>query len=647
MKYNHTFLLLLVVLISNLGIAQHQLVVEVKTDKYADETSWKLFDTNHNVIQENNILEDTTLHLDTINLDENKCYYWTIYDSYGDGMSSYGYPGYFKIYFNGELIADSDVSNFGDSTSVYGIGASCSMLDVSINRIVIADTQSYSTFYLAFEIINFGSEQIKSLDLVYSIDEVESEVVTLENLNIDFGISDTLIIPDPINIDHSNDYQVAIEIQKVNASSDENYDNNKIIKDIHVLDGFWKKPMHEVFTANWCAPCAAANPIIDAIFDTHKNQYSLIKYQYYNDDYFAPHCGSMATFYGVNGVPSMYINGVSLYPGYYTDDLFKENTQKISDIKLSVDSKAIGDTVYSDIKIETSKNIDKESFVRVAVVENKTIGNIGTNGEQAFHNVFMRFLSSWDGNSIGLLNTENNVEINLQGAMNHTFVEEMSDLSIVVYVFHKDSYEILQSEMIAIPYSPEPPVITSNFENGVSQLDTLPVLEFYSNKPLENSDGTEILDITSNIVFHEFQLESNVPEFTANISDDKKTITILVTQSLEYNTEYHIELNNLRSNEGVALSDSVFTFSTIGNVNVSNEKQFNIVVYPNPATNLLVIESDFKCKIKIVNSLGIEIKQFENSESKSFVDISNFESGIYMIKMQNDNKEIIKRFVKL
>lgn len=72
--------------------------LELRTDNYGSETSWKLYNSSNTVVQQSSqtYANATTYNFDWM-LNANECYRFEILDSYGDGICcSYG-NGYFKI----------------------------------------------------------------------------------------------------------------------------------------------------------------------------------------------------------------------------------------------------------------------------------------------------------------------------------------------------------------------------------------------------------------------------------------------------------------------------------------------------------------------------------------------------------------------
>ncbi len=83
---------------------------EIRTDNYCEETSWKLYNANNQVIQQAGPYTQTTQDNTTFNyswtLNTNECYRLEVLDSYGDGLCcTYG-NGYYKLRSNGVIITE-------------------------------------------------------------------------------------------------------------------------------------------------------------------------------------------------------------------------------------------------------------------------------------------------------------------------------------------------------------------------------------------------------------------------------------------------------------------------------------------------------------------------------------------------------------
>ena len=69
-------------------------------------------------------------------------------------------------------------------------------------------------------------------------------------------------------------------------------------------------------------------------------------------------------------------------------------------------------------------------------------------------------------------------------------------------------------------------------------------------------------------------------------------------------------------------------------------------IYPNPATNEIMVETFQKSEIEIINIEGQIIKTFSNVEKVTPIDLTNLSGGVYLIKAKSVNGVAIGRFIK-
>ena len=87
-------------------------------------------------------------------------------------------------------------------------------------------------------------------------------------------------------------------------------------------------------------------------------------------------------------------------------------------------------------------------------------------------------------------------------------------------------------------------------------------------------------------------------------------------------------------------------YSTTGIENYKNNNSINI--YPNPVKNELTIELKSKTEkvsFEIFNSIGQSVYK-GNLIEKTIVQTSNYEPGVYIIKINTDKNTVVKKFVK-
>ena len=71
-------------------------------------------------------------------------------------------------------------------------------------------------------------------------------------------------------------------------------------------------------------------------------------------------------------------------------------------------------------------------------------------------------------------------------------------------------------------------------------------------------------------------------------------------------------------------------------------------IYPNPSDGKFTINTAFNtaCAITIIDAQGKTIRQLTDERKIFSVNISNYSSGIYLIKIQTENKTIVKKIIK-
>jgi hypothetical protein len=85
------------------------------------------------------------------------------------------------------------------------------------------------------------------------------------------------------------------------------------------------------------------------------------------------------------------------------------------------------------------------------------------------------------------------------------------------------------------------------------------------------------------------------------------------------------------------------------NGSLVNTDKIEVLVYPNPATDLVNIEltqAATEAKLVIVNALGQVVYQSEISENRHTLDMSTFASGLYLMQIKSSEGELTERIVK-
>ncbi|MCG9792333.1 T9SS type A sorting domain-containing protein [Flavobacterium algicola] len=105
----------------------------------------------------------------------------------------------------------------------------------------------------------------------------------------------------------------------------------------------------------------------------------------------------------------------------------------------------------------------------------------------------------------------------------------------------------------------------------------------------------------------------------------------------------NLEATNKWSVEGITVTVS-FKDATLGTFNPILDNSTSLIVYPNPATDYLLLNYAIHAA-QIINMTG-KIVKVHAAESKK-LDVSNLPTGIYILKGSNEEgKTVIKRFIK-
>ena len=114
---------------------------------------------------------------------------------------------------------------------------------------------------------------------------------------------------------------------------------------------------------------------------------------------------------------------------------------------------------------------------------------------------------------------------------------------------------------------------------------------------------------------------------------------------------------NWTENGTVVSEEKTYTFiatasrdlvaNLIYTVGVGEQTGNNITLYPNPVNDKLTIEAEAALgTIEIYNLMGALVYSQKGCTNKVEINTSDLQSGIYFIRMTNDNASETRRFVK-
>jgi hypothetical protein len=264
-------------------------------------------------------------------------------------------------------------------------------------------------------------------------------------------------------------YAVEIWASNLNGNADLDTSNDIFTDTIHVWNNIAvRTPLIETFTSSTCGPCAPANVTAEALFAQNLGRFTSIKYQadfpMPGDPYYTLEVGNRRSYYAINSVPRMEIDGGwDQNGGNITQQVLDEHIDVVSFINLSATYLITSQTVDVDIIVDPLENVQSNNLVvHVAVVEETTYNNIKTNGETQFEHVVKKMLPNDNGTSISSLTVGQQSTLNLNYTFNGSYrlpldatnpinhatehsVEDFSNLMIVVWVQDVVTKEVHQS----------------------------------------------------------------------------------------------------------------------------------------------------------------------------------------------------------
>ena len=128
---------------------------------------------------------------------------------------------------------------------------------------------------------------------------------------------------------------------------------------------------------------------------------------------------------------------------------------------------------------------------------------------------------------------------------------------------------------------------------------------------------------------------------------DNKVATVeeatYTVEGLEYNTEYCFTVTAVNE-AGESEKSAQVCEKTLGEG--IEELSVSVNIYPNPVENVLFIETEaFVEAISIYTVTGTLIYKEVDFNSNT-IDVSEFNGGVYIMKIRTENGETVQRFVK-
>lgn len=469
-------------------------------------------------------------------------------------------------------------------------------------------------------ITNLGKEVITELDVSWKSyagvvrDSVFSGLALQPNEEFDFEFQGTWASP-------YGTHNLDMWINSVNGVSDDNLENDSISKPIEYISyTFQNRPAIEEFTSSTCGPCASFNSTFVPWSETNADEITLIKYQMNwpgaGDPYYTAEGGIRRTFYGVNSVPDIFVNGADCATSVGAVQAAFD-AAKMQNIGLVLVSsfEMNGTMIDLDVNIRPFQSFGNMKIYTV-IFEKITTQNVASNGETEFHHVMMKMMPNANGET---KNLQEGVPISLNYSydMATTHVEEMDDLMVGVLIQDPSTKEIIQSG-----YGYDGVIYSDESRLEMIYLDGVPLPGF----------DPDVYSYT--VAIPEGTIEE--PVITVDPMHENALPAVSMAFAIPGTATIDVIAENL-------ISTSTYEVSYDYDTDVDEAEALPTVnVYPNPADDHIFVTGLKNARVAIHSVDGKLMIQKENFSGNN-ISISELPTGIYILNIMMDNKHTVRK----
>ena len=205
-------------------------------------------------------------------------------------------------------------------------------LDLAIAGSSLPGIMPAGDLTVSMGVMNYGTTEVTSVEASYEVSGMEPVNQTF-NVNIASLATQTLTFDVPAALNIPGAYEVTMNIVKVNGQDDDVSDNNTLVKTISVLiNSVQRIPMIEHFSSSTCGPCVSVNNQMNTFCNNNAGRFTYTKYQMNwpgtGDPYYTQEGGVRRTYYGVSGVPDIYLDGVGTNNAAVNQNTFNQHAEE-------------------------------------------------------------------------------------------------------------------------------------------------------------------------------------------------------------------------------------------------------------------------------------------------------------------------------
>lgn len=484
------------------------------------------------------------------------------------------------------------------------------VLDLGISTINVADEIGSGDRTIGMLVRNFGTIDITSVEASYQVSDNQSVSETF-SVNIPPMEATNLTFAEPANF-ALGDYTLSMEIINVNGTADDDQSDDQMSKNITANLGYTQKiPLLEVFSSSGCEPCVALNAQMQTLCDNNPGKYSYIKYcmnapydPYYTFDV-TQRGNHLPPHREVPFAPFVYMDCECLMNYAPSQELFDGHCDMLSPVEIRGSFYTEGSMVYISADVLSYMDMTDAS-IWVSVNEKVTTGNVGSNGETEFHHVMMKLLPDGNGKPFSIRQGEvKHFDYNYD--MSTTFVEEMDDLEVVVWVEEPGIENTLNSrfmyETTEHPYPVENLILAKEGTTFTASWNAA-----------ENAQPTGYNVTLNGALVVE---NGSATEYTFYEEEGKF---------------YIVEVQAVYGDEMVSVKRVITSYEILA---VAENETNDFKVFPNPTHDRVTIQATATIQnAAIYDMMGRLISTVKVNDKAFEMNLVDYDNGVYFIKLQ-------------
>ncbi len=493
---------------------------------------------------------------------------------------------------------------------------------------------------ISFIVENIGLTAVESFEAEIKASNWDSAVTATFEQNISNSEIATVTYKDQTFNAIARDlpYLISVKIKSINGNNDQNATNNYAEKKVNVsFNKAQRIPMIEHFSSSTCGPCVAVNQQMHTFTSNNEGKYTYTKFPTSGDPYNNFEATQRVQDYGVTGVPNIFLDGRSKGSNYLTQEMLDErlNTPAYADIRgaFSMD----GDNIYviADFMSYITLN---DVVAYITVNEKTTTKNTGTNGETEFHHILMKMLKSKTGNPVSIKAGEYQ-RLEFTHNMSLTNVEDVNDLEVALWLQNPETKEVYNS-IFAYPYTKHCyPIqnLTYNEEENTLTWEAPeegnPIYyKVYINCELVSEKETSL----------SYAFSTSEEAFTAEVIavyNDNMT-SVGVAKLFGEVEDPGEEPENPGEDPEQPGEEPEDPNESIDEINSS------LNLYPNPVNDKLYIKTEVEIEDVMIYDVYGRQQSIVKGQQSLTIDMSKLNTGIYFIKINTKEGNIVKRIIK-